>query len=246
MRGMLALRIDADLAFRRIDTDVAFGDHSAQVGARRRTAGSLDHLFVEIDSVVGVFRFLIDVRLIWEFRLPLLHERLAFRRVYFLDIIHRRIHVRKARWLEALVLIALTHIARTAHRNLEVSGSGLLVIGRLGGADQQRDQHIRLDLLNVLDGLRELRDAQWDEFLANHLSTILLDDHTDPFGRDLPEIVVGGDGVDPFAVFLYHPGNQRRELLFGNGAGDDHVTIADATFILIVVEGKAGELIDDR
>src|SRR5665811_1716031 len=31
MRDMLALRIDADLAFRRIDADIALGDHRAQV-----------------------------------------------------------------------------------------------------------------------------------------------------------------------------------------------------------------------
>src|SRR5882757_10179552 len=122
--------------FGNVDTDVALGDYSAQVGARRRTAGSLDHLFVEIDGVVGIFGFLIDVRLIWKFRLPLRHERLAFRRVYSLYIIHRRIHVRKAQRFEALMLVALADIDRTAHRNLEVGGSGLLVVGRLGGTNQ--------------------------------------------------------------------------------------------------------------
>src|ERR1700736_1723065 len=243
---MLALRIDADLAFRRIDTDVALGDHGAQVGARRRTAGSLDHLLVDIDSVIRIFGFLVDVRLIREFRLPLLHELLACRRVHFLDIIHGRIHVGEARWLETLMLVALADIDRTAHWNFDVSGGGLLVVGRLGGANQQRDKHIWLDLLNILYGLRELRDTQWNEFLANHLAAVLLDDHAHPFGGDLAEIVVGGDGIDPLAILLHHPRDQRRGLLFGNGTGYDHVAIADAAFVLVIVEREAVELIDDR
>src|ERR1700737_3854532 len=115
---MLALRIDADLAFGRIDTDVALGDHGAQVGARRRTACALDHLLVEIDGMVGILGFLIYVRLIREFALPLRPECLALRRIDLLDVIHRGIHVREAWWLEALVLIALADIDRTAHRKI--------------------------------------------------------------------------------------------------------------------------------
>ena len=67
-----------------------------------------------------------------------------------------------------------------------------------------------------------------------------------PFGRDLAEIVVGGDRVDLLAILLHHPGDERRELLLRHGAGDDHVGVADAAFILVVVEGKAVELVDDR
>ncbi len=80
----------------------------------------------------------------------------------------------------------------------------------------------------------------------DHLSAVLLDDLADPFGRDLAEIVVGGDRVDLLAVLLHHPGDQGGELLFRHGAGDDHVGVADAALVLVVVEGEAVELVDDR
>ena len=93
---------------------------------------------------------------------------------------------------------------------------------------------------------RELRHAEGYEFLADHLAAVLLDDVAHPLGRDLAEVVVGGDRVDFLAELLHHPRDQRRELLLGNRAGHDHMRVADAAFVLVVVEGKAVELVDDR
>ena len=101
-------------------------------------------------------------------------------------------------------------------------------------------------VLDVLDGLGELRDAERDELLADHRAAVLLHDVAHPFGRDLAEVVVGGDRVDVLAVLLHHPGDERGELLLRHRAGDDHVGVADAAFILVVVEGEPVELVDDR
>ena len=178
--------------------------------------------------------------------MPFGDEVLALLIVDFLDPVGRHIHVGETRRLEAFVLVGLADIDRTAHRNVQIGGGRLLIIGRLRRPDEERDENVGLGLLDVLNGRRELRHAKGYEFLADHFTAVLLDDVAHPLGRDLTEVVVGGDRVNFLAELLHHPGDQRRKLLLGNRAGHDHMRVADAAFVLVVVEGKAVELVDDR
>ena len=247
VRHVLAFRVDADLALGGIEADVAFGDDLAEVVALGGAVGALDHFFIEINREVGVLGFLVDVGLVRELGVPLRHERLALASVGTSSIqLVVTYMFAKARRLEALVLVGLADVDGAAHRDLEVRGRGLLVIGGLCGADQQRDQDVGLGFLDVLDGRGELRDAEGDELLAHHGAALFLDDVAHPFGGDLAEIVIGGDRVNLLAELLHHPRDQRRELLFRHGAGDDHVRVADAALVLIVVECEPVELIHDR
>jgi hypothetical protein len=89
---------------------------------------------------------------------------------------------------------------RAAHRDLEAGGGCLLVERGLRVADEQAHQPVGLGLLDVLDGLAELGDAQRDQLLADDLAAIVGDKLLRPLGRDLAEVIIGGDGVDLLAV----------------------------------------------
>ena len=178
--------------------------------------------------------------------MELLDEGLAGGRVDLLDVVGGDVHVLQARRREALVLVALADIDRGGHRQPEVRRGRLLVVGRLRRADEERHHEVGLGCLDVLDRLAELRDAERDELLAHHRATVVLDDVAHPLSRDLAEVVVGSDGVDVLAVLLHHPRDERRELLLGHRTGDDHVGVADAALVLVVVEGEAVELVHDR
>ena len=147
--------------------------------------------------------------------------------------------------MKTLVLVALADVDRAAHRHVQVRGRGLLVVGRLRRADEQRHQNVGLGLLDVLDGGSELRDAERDELLAHHRAALFLDDLADPLGRDLAEVVIGGDRVDLLAELIHHPGDQRRELLLRDGTRHDHMGVANAALVLVVVERQTVELVDD-
>ena len=124
---------------------------------------------------------------------------------------------------------------------LSLRRGGLLEERAWCGADIDRQHPVRLGLLDVLDRLRELRNAERDEFLSDDLAAEVLHDVPVPFRRDLTEIVVGGDDVDLLAVFLDHPGDQRRELLLGYRPHAEHTGIADAAFILVRI--AVGDLV---
>src|SRR6185295_2130078 len=94
--------------------------------------------------------------------------------------------------------------------------------------------------------LRELRNAERDEFLSDDLAAEILHDLPVPLRRDLTEIVVGGDHVDLLAELVDHPGDQRRELLLGYRPHADHAGIAHAAFILVRIEIRRTRAVDDR
>ena len=65
-------------------------------------------------------------------------------------------HVVERRRLEPLVLEAEHDLDRRSHRQVELGCGGLLEEQVLGGADIDRQNPVRLGLLDVLDRLREL------------------------------------------------------------------------------------------
>ncbi|MGY4326371.1 hypothetical protein ACVWWG_000785 [Bradyrhizobium sp. LB7.2] len=116
----------------------------------------------------------------------------------------------------------------------------------MGGTDIDREQPIRLRLLDVLDRLRELRHTERNELFAHYLTAEILQDLAVPLCRDLTEIVVGGDDVDFLAELLDHPRYQRRELLLRHRTHADHAGVADTAFILVSVKIRRGGAVDDR
>src|ERR1700722_4126412 len=155
-------------------------------------------------------------------------------------------HVVERRRLEPLVLEAEHDLDRRAHRQIEFRGGGLFEERVLGSTYIDRQKPIRLRFLDVLDRLRELRDAERDEFLTDDLAAEILHDLPVPFRRDLTEIVVGGDDVDLLSELLLHPGDQSRELLLGDRPHADHAGVAHAALILVGIEVRSGRSIDDR
>ncbi len=178
--------------------------------------------------------------------MPALLEVVGFGRIDLLEPVRGRMHVVERRRLEPLVLEAEHDLDRRAHRQVELGRGGLFEERVLGGADIDRQKPIRLRLLDILDRLRELRDAERDEFLADDLAAEILHDLAVPLRRDLTEIVVGGDDVDLLAELFDHPGNQRRELLLGHRSHADHAGVAHAAFILVGVEVRRARSVDDR
>ena len=144
------------------------------------------------------------------------------------------------------MLVGLAHLDGAAHGQIQVRSSLLLKVRRLQIAHQQRHHKVRLDLLDVLDGLTELVDAERDELFAHHGSAVFLDDFAHPLCRDLAEVVVRSNRVHALAVFFHQPWNQGRELLLRNRAGHKDVGVADAAFVLVVIEIQLLGLVHDR
>jgi hypothetical protein len=79
------------------------------------------------------------------------------------------------------VLEAEHDLDRRAHWKIELRRGRLFEERVLGGADIDGQNPIRLRLLDVLDRLRELRDAERDEFLTHDLAAEILHDLAVPF-----------------------------------------------------------------
>src|ERR1700746_3743379 len=120
---MLAFGINRDFPLWRIETDFAGRDGLTNIRDLGGSVRLLDHLFVKIDGQVGVFAFLIDIWFVREFCSPAFDKIFAFRSVDFFDIVSRYVHVGQCWRFEALMLISLTNIDRTGHRQLQGTSS---------------------------------------------------------------------------------------------------------------------------
>ena len=245
VRHVLAFRVQADVTRWSVKADIPFSQFGTQRGMISR-ACAFHHLLVKIHRDVGVGSFLIDVGLVREAGAELLDKSLCRRRIHLFDEVGSYIHVLQAWRCEALVLIPLAHVDRGCHRQVHVRRSRLLVVGCLRCPNQKRHHKTGLCGLNVLDRLAELRHAQGDELFSHHGAAILFDNVAHPFGRDLAKVVVGGKRVDVLTVLFHHPRDQGRELLFRHCARDNHVGIANAAFVLVVVECQPLKLVDNR
>ena len=176
---VMALGIHTHFALRPVGANATTFQRFAHCDHVRRF-GLFCSGFVNVDRVIGVSCLLGDIRLIRELGFEALLEVVAGGRVNFLDVVGRHVHVFQRWRLEPLVLVRLAHLDRTAHRQIQVRSSLLLKVRRLQIAHQQRHHKVRLDLLDVLDGLAELVHAQRNELFAHHGAAVFLDDFADP------------------------------------------------------------------
>ena len=82
---------------------------------------------------------------------------------------------------------------RRSHRQIKLGRRRLLEERVLRRTDVDRQEPVRLGSLDVLDRLSELRHAERDELLPDHLAAEILQDLASPLGRNLAEVVVGRD-----------------------------------------------------
>ena len=127
------------------------------------------------------------------------------------------------------------------------TGSGELPVkGDVVAADQQGHHHIRAILLDALDHRAEVDHVERDELPAELAAAGLVQEDFDPVGGDVPVIVIGGQRVELLAVILDRPGDQHAQLLRRGDAGAKDKLVADAAFVLLVVEVQGLVAIDDR
>src|ERR1700730_291446 len=134
------------------------------------------------------------------------------------------------------------------HRNaLEHAGRGPLAIERdMRAADERRPYEVRLRRLDLGDGRTEIRDVEREEVDRWDLTAVFGDVFLHPLRGDLAVIVIGCDDIDLFAPFLH---GVRHELLNGlrrRYAGVKLVAVADAAFILRIVEIQRLETVEHR
>ena len=114
----------------------------------------------------------------------------------------------------------------------------------MGAADQRRPDEIGLRRLNLGDGRAEIGDVEREEIDRGDFAAVLGHVFLHPLRGDLAVIVVGRDHIDLLAPFLHRV---RHELLHRLGrryAGVELIAVADAAFVLRVVEIKGLELVE--
>ncbi len=134
------------------------------------------------------------------------------------------------------------------HRNaLAHAGRGPLPIERdMRAANQRRPDEIRLRRLDLGDGRAEIGDVEREEVDRGYFAAVLGDVFLHPLRGDLPVIVVGGDDIDLLAPLLHGVRHELLDRLRRRYAGIELVAVADAAFILRVVEIQRLEAVEHR
>lgn len=88
------------------------------------------------------------------------------------------------------------------------------------------DDEIGLRRLCLADHGTKLADVQRKEVGLDDLAAIVLGQRMGPFGRDMPEIVIGVEHVDLRTAFFYAVGKPVSEQLSWCSAGAEGVAVA--------------------
>src|SRR3954453_21644147 len=110
--------------------------------------------------------------------------------------------------------------------------------------DQGRPDEIRLRWLDLGDGPGEIGDVEWEEVNRGNLTPVFQHIFLHPLRGDLAVVVVGRDDIDLLAPFLHCVWNELFDGLRRRNSGVELVAIADAAFVLGIIEIQRLETVE--
>ena len=111
-------------------------------------------------------------------------------------------------------------------------------------SDQKRHHGGGLFLLQLGQDGPEVSDVKWNEVNSEKGPAVLAEIELHPVGRDVAVVVVGRERVDRLAHVVHRPFDQGAQLLGWDDPGGEDVLVANAAFVLLVVEVELLILVD--